>query len=67
MIYSIMYSIVENLSIDRLHDQNVSSCVTIFTKQKPRELLNFIEKDLNRGATSWIGTGEYDKTKTYIT
>ena len=67
MIYSIMYSIVENLYIDRLHDQNVSSCVTIFTKQKPRELLNFIEKDLNRGATSWIGTGEYDKTKTYIT
>lgn len=67
MIYSIMYSIVESLSIDKLHDQNVSSCATIFTKKKPTELLKFIEKDLNRGATSWIGTGEYDNSKTYIT
>ena len=67
MIYSIMYSIVENLSIDRLHDQNVSSCATIFSKTKPKELLEFIKKDLDRGATTWEGLGEYDKTKTYIT
>lgn len=67
MIYSIMYSIVENLSIDRLHDQNVSGTATIFTKKKPKELLEFIKNDLDRGATTWEGLGEYDKTKTYIT
>ena len=67
MIYSIMYSIVENLSIDRLHDQNVSSSATIFSKTKPKELLEFIKKDLDRGATTWEATGEYDKSKTYVT
>jgi uncharacterized membrane-anchored protein YitT (DUF2179 family) len=67
MIYSIMYSIIENLSIDRLHDQNVSSCATIFTKQKPTDIINFIKSDLDRGATCWEGKGIYDDSKTYIT
>ena len=67
MIYSIMYSIVENISIDKLHEQNVSSSAIIFTKKKPEKLLKFVRNDLNRGATSWVGTGEYDQTKTYIT
>ena len=67
MIYSIMYSIIENISIDKLHDQNVSSCATIFTKKKPKELLEFIKKDLDRGATCWEGKGIYDDTKTYVT
>ena len=30
-------------------------------------MLKFVKNDLNRGATSWEGIGEYDKTKTYIT
>ena len=67
MIYSIMYSVVENMSIDKLHDQNVSTCVTIFTKKKPVEIVKFIKKDLDRGATCWEGTGIYDDSKTYIT
>ena len=67
MVYSIMYNIIENISIDKLHDQNIATSTTIFTKKKPTELLNFIKKDLDRGATSWEGIGEYDKTKTYIT
>ncbi len=67
MIYSIMYSIVENISIDRLHDQNVSTCVTMFTKKEPKEIINFIKKDLDRGATTWEGKGVYDNTKSYIT
>lgn len=67
MIYSVMYSIIENLTLDRLHEQNVSSCATIFTKSKPTEILEFIKNDLNRGATWWKGTGEYDETDTYIT
>ena len=28
--------------------------------------LNFIKKDLDRGATWWKGTGEYNNTDTYI-
>lgn len=67
MIYSIMYSVVENISIDKLHEQNISTCVTIFTKNKPKEIIDFIKKDLDRGATCWEGTGIYDGSKTYIT
>ena len=67
MVYSIMYSIIENMTIDKLHDQNVCTCVTIFTKEKPKRILSFVSKDLNRGATWWKGTGEGTNTDTYIT
>ena len=67
MIYSILYSIIENLSLDKLHEQNISSSAFLFSKTKPTELLKFVKNDLNRGAISWEGIGEYDKTKTYIT
>lgn len=67
MIYSVMYSIIENLSIDKLHDQNVSSCATILTKKKPKDIIEFIKKDLDRGATCWEGKGIYDDSTTYIT
>ena len=30
------------------------------------DILNFIKKDLDRGATWWKGTGEFDGTATYI-
>lgn len=66
MIYSIMYSIVENISLDKLHEQNISSSVLIFSKEKPKEILTFIKNDLKRGATWWKGTGEYNQTDTYI-
>ena len=66
MIYSIMYSIVENMSLDKLHEQNISSSALIFSKNKPNEILKFIKNDLKRGATWWKGTGEYDRTDTYV-
>lgn len=67
MIYSILYSVIESLSIDRLHDQNISSSAIIFTKKKPTAILKFVREVLDRGATCWEGTGEYDQSKTYIT
>ena len=67
MIYSVMYSIVENISIDKLHDQNVSTCATIFTKKEPKEIVKFIRNDLDRGATCWEGKGVYDNSKSYVT
>lgn len=66
MIYSIMYSVVENISLDKLHEQNISSSAMIFSKNKPDEILKFIKNDLNRGATWWKATGEYKNTDTYI-
>lgn len=67
MIYSVLYTIIENFSIDRLHDQNVSTCVTIFTKKKPTKIVEYIKNEIDRGATCWEGTGIYDNSKTYVT
>ena len=67
MIYSIMYSIVENLSLDKLHDQNVCTSTMLFTKDKPEKILEFVNKDLDRGATWWKGVGDGTNTPTYVT
>jgi uncharacterized membrane-anchored protein YitT (DUF2179 family) len=61
-----MNMIVENLTIDRFHEQNICSDVMIFSKNKPNDILKFIKNDLDRGATWWKGTGIYKDTDTYI-
>ena len=66
MVYSIILSVVENFSLDKLHEQNISSSALIFSKTKPTKILNYIKNDLDRGATWWKGTGEYKQTDTYI-
>lgn len=66
MIYSIIFSAIENFTLDKLHEQNISSSALIFSKSKPTRILNFIKNDLDRGATWWKGTGEYKQTDTYI-
>ena len=66
MIYSILYAIFETIMIDKNHTQNICSEAFIFTKQKPDEMIKFINKELNRGATYWEAVGGYTNTKTYI-
>ena len=66
MIYSILYAIFETIMIDKNHTQNICSEAFIFTKQKPDEMIKFITKELNRGATYWEAVGGYTNTKTYI-
>lgn len=66
MIYSIIYAVIGSLVVDNTHEQNVVSYVMIFTKKMPDTITDFIQKELNRDATVWEGTGAYNKTKTYI-
>ena len=66
MIYSILYAIFETIMIDKNHTQNICSEAFIFTKQKTEKLIEFITKELNRGATYWEAVGGYTNTKTYI-
>ena len=66
MIHSIIYSVFESLSLDQNHLQNINSEVLIFTKNKPDKIINFINKELNRGATYWDAVGGYTNTQTYI-
>lgn len=66
MIYSIMITIFESFAIDRNHTQNICSETYVFTKKDPKELINFINVTLNRGATYWEGVGGYTGTKTIV-
>lgn len=66
MIYSIIYSAISALVVDRVHDQNVCSTAIIFTKSKPTSLIKYIKETLQRDVTYWEAVGGYDNTKTYI-
>ena len=66
MIYSIIYSAVESLMIDKMHEQNICSTAFIFCKENPKQINNFIKNDLNRDFTYWYAKGGYDDSRTYI-
>lgn len=63
-IYSIIYCAVYSLTVDKVHSQNISTCVMIFTKKE--KLYQRIIDDLKRGTTYWKGTGGYTETDTYV-
>lgn len=63
-IYSIIYSTVCSLTIDRVHIQNINMNVQIFTKNP--ELHDYILKKLHRGVTFWKGVGAYTQSDTYV-
>ena len=67
MIYSIIYTFVTNNIVDQSHKQNILTYVMVFTKDKPLNIIEFVQKELNRDGTYWEAYGGYDKTKTYIT
>ena len=66
MIYSIIYSAVDNLLVDKLHEQNVCSTAFIFCKKNPKPINDFIKNELNRDFTYWHAMGGYDDSRTYI-
>lgn len=66
MIYSVIYSFVSSLVVDKTHKQNICSYVIIFTKEKPNTIVDFIKKSIGRDCTYWEGFGGYDNSKTYI-
>ena len=66
MIYSIIYSAVDNLMVDKMHEQNICSTAFIFCKENPKQINDFIKKELNRDFTYWYAQGGYDDSRTYI-
>lgn len=63
-IYSIIYSAVYSMVVDRTHIQNINDSVMIFTKKK--DLHHELIQALNRGVTYWKGTGGYTDEDTYV-
>lgn len=66
MIYSIIYSAVDSLMVDRMHEQNVCSTAFIFSKENPKPINDYIKNELNRDFTYWYAKGGYDDSRTYI-
>ena len=66
MIYSIIYSFVDSLMLDKMHEQNICSTAFIFCKKNPKEINKFIKDDLGRDFTYWDAKGGYDDSRTYI-
>jgi len=66
MIYSIIYSFVDSLTLDKMHEQNICSTAFIFCKKNPKELNKFIKDELGRDFTYWDAKGGYDDSRTYI-
>ena len=66
MIYSIIYSAVDNLMIDKMHEQNICSTAFIFCKENPKPINDFIKNELKRDFTYWDAKGGFDDSKTYI-
>ena len=66
MIYSVIYSFIDNLTIDKMHEQNICSTAFIFCKTNPKEINDYIKNELGRDFTYWDAKGGYDDSRTYI-
>nr|WP_325196299.1 YitT family protein [uncultured Oscillibacter sp.] len=58
-IYSVIYNFFTSMVLDRMHQQNISVQVLIFTRGDERVLGHLIMEKLVRGVTYWNGTGAY--------
>lgn len=64
VIYSLIYTVVMSLIIDKVHAQNVTATAMIFTKKKG--LATHILNQMKRGVTIWDGKGGYTKAETEV-
>ena len=64
VIYSLIYMVCFTLMMDRVHYQNITVRLMIFTKQEGID--QKILKQTGRGVTEWTGVGAYTKEETKI-
>ena len=64
VVYSIIFTMVCSLSMDKIYSQNIKISVLVITK-KPEHWV-YINNNLQRGATVWKGIGAYSNEPVYI-
>ncbi len=64
VVYSLIYTTVLSLAIDRVHIQNINTSVMIFTKKLG--ISKAIMEQTGRGVTNWDGEGAYTNKTSYI-
>lgn len=63
-IYSILFSAILSLAVDKTHSQNIKVNALIFTNNY--EIAKEINSRLVRGSTSWEGKGDFTGQKKYV-
>ena len=66
VIYSVIYTVILSIMIDRTHSQNIAVEVNIYTKNKMEEISQFIVEQMARGCTYWHGNGALTESPTTI-
>lgn len=64
VIYSLIYTVIFTLVLDKTHYQNINVRVMIFTKKDGID--KAINEQTGRGVTKWDGCGAYTKESTQI-
>lgn len=64
VVYSLIFTAIQNLTVDKMHAQNINVSLMIFTKK--RGVANAIMESIGRGVTSWDGEGSYTREDTRI-
>lgn len=59
VVYSLIFTIVQSIAMDRMHLQNINVEALIFTKRADDALPQAIMTQLQRGVTEWEGRGAY--------
>lgn len=65
-IYSAIYMVFSSLFLDRVHQQNISVQMLIFTREDPQALGRVITERLERSFTFWEGKGGYSHDDMHV-
>ncbi|WP_409967075.1 YitT family protein [Bengtsoniella intestinalis] len=65
-IYSVIYSFVTSIVLDRLHQQNVTMQAMVFTRSDEEALSKAIMEKVYRGVTHWEGVGAYTNDQMHV-
>lgn len=63
-LYSIIYSGIMSMAMDKIHYQNINMTAMIFTKVEGIDKV--INETMVRGVTKWDGFGSYTNEKTHV-
>ncbi len=61
LVYSVIFTLIYSLVVDKAHYQNVKISVMVISKKK--EILQYIIDETHRSATYWQGQGAYSGTE----
>lgn len=66
VVYSVIYSAVNAIAMDKLHTQNINVEVHVITKANITELEKAVCGELDRGVTQWTSMGAYTREESHV-